>query len=128
MENLILDPTKYTPFVSLDVESNVLEINGRSCPENTFDFYAPVLAWLKEYFAVMNRNCTVNLFLPFCSSSSSKVLFDFFDILEHARENGHEITVNWRYEEGDEATLESGQEFQEDFEGLSLNLIPITDM
>ncbi|QTA91513.1 DUF1987 domain-containing protein [Desulfonema magnum] len=125
MENLKIGATKYTPEISFDCEKNILDIIGESYPENIAEFYAPVFKWLEQYIEQLknDQNVTINMELIYFNSSSSKVLLDFLDILEQAVKNGKHIAVNWIYEEEDEDTLEFGEEFQEDFEILDINLV-----
>jgi hypothetical protein len=62
MENLKLEATKYTPEISLDT-GGVISLVGKSYPENTFEFYAPVMEWLENYFETSAAEKTVvNLF------------------------------------------------------------------
>lgn len=124
MENLKIGATKYTPEIFFDCESNILEIRGKSYPENTAEFYTPVFAWLESYIDELgDRKATLNVELLYFNSSSSKVLLDFFDILESAAMAGKNIVINWIYEEDDEDTLEFGEEFQEEFDSLNFCLI-----
>ncbi|MDM8525188.1 DUF1987 domain-containing protein [Desulfococcaceae bacterium HSG8] len=125
MENLNIETTKYTPGISFDCKKNILEIIGESYPENIAEFYAPVFDWLEEYLGQLKdkQDVIINMELVYFNSSSSKVLLDFFDLMEDAVGNGKNIKVNWIYEEEDEDTLEFGKEFQEDFEELNINLV-----
>ncbi len=124
MENLKLEATRYTPAISFDCERHVLEINGESYPENIAEFYAPVFSWVEEYLEQLeDQEVMVNMELIYFNSSSSKILLDFFELLEDASSNGKRITVSWIYEEEDEDTQEFGEEFQEDFESLKFNLV-----
>ena len=61
--------------------------------------------------------------IVYFNSSSSKLFFDLFDIVEEAQEEGHTITVNWLYDAENENALEAGEDFKEDFESLDFNLI-----
>lgn len=47
MEPLTILPTSSTPLVNFDPASNTLLIIGESYPENSFNFYAPLVVWLK---------------------------------------------------------------------------------
>ncbi len=124
MENLKIEPTKYTPEIFFDCENHVLEIKGKSYPENTSAFYRPVFEWLEKYVEMEEvEKITVNLELVYFNSSSSKILMDFFDVLEDAAEDDKDVTVNWIFEAEDEDLLEFGEEFQQDFESLNFNLI-----
>lgn len=124
MENLIIEETKYTPSINLNAESGILELIGKSYPENTFEFYKPMMEWTEEYFnGNQQEETTVNLEIIYFNSSSSKLFFDFFDLLEESHNNGKKISVNWIYDEENEAALEAGEDFQEDFEDLKFNLV-----
>lgn len=125
METMKISATKLTPEINLDPESNTFVFSGKSMPENTVEFYDPVLDWIKAYLEEGPQTFTINIYLPFCSSSSSRILFDLFDMLDAAKDGEHSMTINWQYKENDEATLESGEEFQEDFENLNINLVKV---
>ncbi len=127
MDKLIIEPSKYTPSVVFDPNAHILEIKGESYPENTSKFYEPVLDWLESYIGELGKNdpVTVNFGLIYFNSSSSKVIMDFFDMLEEAVENGTKVVVNWYYDETNETIQEYGEEFKEDIESLTFNLIEI---
>ena len=48
MRHLQISGTQYSPNVDFDPEARVLSLSGISRPENTIEFYEPVLAWLEE--------------------------------------------------------------------------------
>ena len=122
MTNLNIAETKYTPEITLDA-SGTISMVGKSYPENTFEFYAPMMAWTKEYFETSAADVTtVNLEITYFNSSSSKLFFDFFDILEEASED-HDIVINWIYDEENESAEEAGEDFIEDFEDLEIKLV-----
>lgn len=123
MKNLVIDETKYTPSINLDAQNGILEFHGKSYPENTFEFYKPVLEWIEEYFKGNEQKKTVvNLEIIYFNSSSSKLFFDFFDLLDEAKENS-QIEVNWIYDAQNESAMEAGEDFIEDFEELQINLV-----
>ncbi len=123
MEKLHIEATKYSPEINLDPAAGVLEIKGKSYPENTFEFYAPVMKWLEEYIASSPGGKTVvNMEIIYFNSSSSKFFFDFFDVIEEAVEGGFEVEINWIYDRENENALEAGEDFMEDFESLNFNL------
>ena len=122
MTNLNIEETKYTPDIKLSTSGTITMV-GKSYPENTFEFYAPMMAWIKEYF----ENCakdttTVNLEITYFNSSSSKLFFDFFDLLDENNDN-HTIKINWIYDEENESSEEAGEDFIEDFEDLDIKLV-----
>ncbi len=124
MEDMRLEMTKFTPEITLDAGAGEIEIRGKSYPENTFEFYEPVMKWVEAYFAKGPKEKTVvTMEIIYFNSSSSKLFFDFFDLLEEASEKGHAIEVNWVYDGENESALEAGEDFKEDFESLTINLV-----
>ena len=122
MENLIIEATKYSPKVEFNQDTNILKITGKSTPENTFEFFEPITNWLKEYFSE-SKECTVILNIPYFNSSSSRVIYDIFDIFSDAHDEGSTLTINWEHNENNENAQETGEEFQEDFEDLNISLV-----
>ncbi len=124
MENLKLKGTNRSPDISFDYENNLLEIRGKSYSANISEYYIPVFSWLREYLGQLgNQHCTVNVELAYFNSSSSKVLLEFFLLLEEAVNQGKAISVNWIYDKEDEDNMEYGEEFQEELETLPFHLI-----
>jgi hypothetical protein len=124
MENLQIEATKSSPKIDFNAQTNILSIEGESYPENTSQFYQKVFEWLDEYLEnLQDEEVIINMELIYFNSSSSKVLMDIFDILEEASEDDKNITVNWIYDEDNDAALEYGEEFAEDIESLTFNLV-----
>jgi len=124
MENLIISKTNYTPDINFDVNTGILNISGKSYPENTFEFYAPITSWIAEYVkSTSNEKLVFNFELTYLNSSSLKSYFDILDILEEAHNKGSSIEINWIYESDDDIIEETGEDFKEDFESLVFNLI-----
>ena len=126
MENLTLEGTKYTPEINLNADTGNISMVGKSYPENTFEFYQPVIDWMNEYFDGNEKEKTiVNMEIIYFNSSSSKLFFEFFDILDEVKDN-HELEINWIYDEENESALEAGEDFVDDFEDLKINLVEKT--
>ena len=121
MQKLQIEASQYTPQISMDAENGIIEIVGKSYPENTFEFYKPVLEWIEKYFQNPQQNTTINMEIIYFNSSSSKLFFDLFDIIEENKEKS-KIMINWIYDQENESALEAGEEFQEDFETLEIVL------
>jgi len=121
MQNIMIEETKYTPAISLDV-SGTISMKGKSYPENTFEFYTPIMKWVEEYLEEDGKKLVVNMEIVYFNSSSSKLFFDFFDLLEENKDK-HTIEVNWIYDEENESAKEAGEDFIDDFEALSIQLV-----
>jgi len=123
MNNLLIKETKYTPYINLDFEKNLIEIKGMSYPENTYDLYKPMLDWVEEFFNQKDyAEIIIDIDIIYFNSSSLKLYFDFFDILEEAQNKNFKVKVNWFYDEDNEGALEAGEDFKEDFEALDFIL------
>jgi len=122
MENLNIEETKYTPKIDLDTKGTI-SLVGKSYPENTFEFYEPMMKWIEDYFnTAAQPMTTVNMEITYFNSSSSKLFFDFFDLLEE-NSTDHKIDINWIYDEENESAEEAGEDFIEDFEDLNIKLV-----
>ena len=124
MQNLQIEATDYTPTINFDSQSGVLNIKGKSYPENTFEFYKPVSQWIQDYFTITTcEKTSINLDVEYMNSSSLKAYFDMFDSFEEAHNKGKTVEIKWIYDEEDDISEETGEDFIEDFECLNIELI-----
>lgn len=122
MKKFVLEATQYTPKIVMD-PSGTISMAGKSYPENTFEFYMPVMQWLEKYFeGDVPKKTVVNMEIIYFNSSSSKLFFDFFDILDENRET-NEIEINWIYDRENDSAKEAGEDFIDDFEDLTIRLV-----
>lgn len=112
METLLIEGSAKTPTIKFDAEQGIIEIKGRSIPENSIEFYKPLVEWLDEYAAKPQAKTAVNIQLEYFNTSSSKCLLDLFKKLEGMHKSGNDITIKWYYEEDDEDMLEAGEDYQ----------------
>jgi hypothetical protein len=113
MEPISIEGTPKTPTVKMDAEQGLAEIKGRSIPENSIDFYKPIIEWLEEYSSVAKDLTTVNVQLEYFNTSSSKCILDVFKKLEAIhKQPKNEVIINWYYEEDDEDMLEAGEDYE----------------
>lgn len=112
MEKLSIEGTSKTPTIISDADQGFLEISGRSNPENSVEFYRPVMNWVDAYVQSPSPKTTVNIKLEHFNTSSSKMILDIFKRLESILEAKHEIVVNWYYEDDDEELLEAGETYE----------------
>jgi hypothetical protein len=112
MEALLIEGTQKTPQVEFNPQKGVLEIKGRSIPENSIEFYKPLVDWLEEYSSVAVAKTVVNVHLEYFNTSSSKCILDVFKKLESIHKSNNDILINWYYEEDDEDMLEAGEDYE----------------
>lgn len=111
MEIIKIKGSDDTPNVILDLQSDLLEISGRSLPEDVVAFYEPVLEWLDEYIEHPKPTTVFCFKLTYFNTASSKVLLDILLKLEEVKSNGHDVIIRWYYPEDDEDMEEAGQEY-----------------
>lgn len=112
MEPIKIEGTPKTPTVHFDAVAGLVEIKGRSIPENSIEFYKSLIDWLDNYLNNPAKLTTVDIQLEYFNTSSSKCILDVFKKLEAIYKSGHEVIINWYYEEDDEDMLEAGEDYQ----------------
>jgi len=112
MKRLSIEGTDDTPKILLDKAAGVFEISGRSLPEDTVDFYDPVMRWLREYAKAPNPTTEFSFKLDYFNTSSSKMILDILKLLNDIKG----ATITWYSFEDDEEVAEAGEEFAEQVE------------
>jgi hypothetical protein len=112
MDPIVIESTPKTPAVNFNASTGVLEIKGRSIPENSIEFYRHLIEWIEKYGMSPQPKTVVNIQLEYFNTSSSKCILDVFKRLEAIANNGHDVVINWHYEEDDEDMLEAGEDYQ----------------
>lgn len=119
MEPFFLPASPTSPEVAFDFARHHLSIRGESYPENAAAFYGPVIERLRAYLALCDGQAIdVHVALAYFNSSSTKMLFAFFDALNDAAVFGNEVRLHWYRDEEDDTIAEFGQELQDDFGSL----------
>jgi hypothetical protein len=113
MKKIQLEGSMDSPNVTLDKDSGVFEITGKSLPENVNSFYDPIIGWFEEYFQTPNNETLVSMKMDYINTASSKVLLSLFLLFEKASMEGKNIKVNWFYQEDDEDMYDVGEEYSE---------------
>ncbi len=115
-----------TPTIILDADNNIMEISGRSLPEDVASFYEPILDWLDEYAESPNEKTILDFKLVYFNTASSKLLLDILLKLEDLSDEGNEVLVRWHYPDDDEDMEEAGEEYADivdvPFEQVSYSL------
>ncbi len=107
MEDIKIAPTQKTPMVHFSATGS-LELKGRSIPENSLEFYKPLIEWLEIYSQTAEKETNVHVQLEYFNTSSSKCLLDLFKRLESL----NKVFIHWYYEQDDEDMLEAGEDYE----------------
>ena len=113
MESLVIKGSKRTPEIVLDKVQEKFLISGRSLPENTASYYAPVLDWFNQYLNEPNPKTILTFELNYFNSSSSKVFLEMIFKMQEILNKGLDAKINWCYTQDDiDDILEAGQIFE----------------
>jgi hypothetical protein len=109
MEIINLEGTEDTPKILLDKGNGIFEISGRSLPEDSAEFYQPILDWITAYGEDPNASTSFTFKLEYFNTASSKLILDVLSALEDIES----VTIDWYFHEDDEDMEEAGEEFSE---------------
>lgn len=109
-ESLYIEGTLKTPTIKSDSREGIIEIKGRSHPENPIDFYKPLSDWAAEYIKDPRLKTIIKIQLEHFNTSSSKRILDLLRKFELILMTSNQVEVDWYYD--DEDILEAGETFQ----------------
>ena len=108
MSDFRLEGTSRTPAVEFSLDPMCMTLSGRSIPENSIEFFQPLLDWVDTHCQVQGKSLEVNIRLEYFNTSSSKCLMD---LLRRVEASEVDARVNWYYEAEDEDMLEAGEDY-----------------
>ncbi len=121
MEKFVIqEELKNCPGIYYYPDSNILELIGRSIPENPELIYRHLEEWITLHFQT-NEGLNFNIQLEYINSGSSKYLYETLKRLTGYGRSGKHIKFKWLYEEDDEAMFELGEHYR-DTAGIPLEL------
>ncbi|OFX18508.1 MAG: hypothetical protein A2033_00855 [Bacteroidetes bacterium GWA2_31_9] len=109
---LFIEETEETPLIKLDSESGLMEISGRSLPENASSFFEPVHKWLSDYLSNPAINTTMHLKLEYFNSSSAKQIMQIILLFEQLHLKSNNVKILWFYSQTDELIESRGRELK----------------
>lgn len=112
MTGLRIKETADTPLVILDKETNEFKLSGKSLPEEAYEFYKPLITWLKNYTTNPNPVTQIEVYFEYLNSSSFKQILDLLSLLEKIIKAGKEVKINWKYDADDELMEIKGKELK----------------
>lgn len=123
LEDLSLAPTASSPLVRSDGEAGTLLLSGEAYPENSFEFFQPILAWVADFLERDDRPLQVELRLTYLNTSSIKCMMDLLDAMEEAHLSGRAVSLTWCYDPENDRALDLAEEFKEDL-SLPFHIVP----
>lgn len=115
MNGYYIRPTKVTPSIYYSPKKELLDLRGKSSPENPLVFYNHIFDTIDQLKASDIDGITANMAFEYFNTSSSKCLYMLFKKLDELHQSGVNVIVNWFYEEGDEDMMEAGEDMNSFF-------------
>lgn len=117
---LYIAATASTPEIDCRFDQRVLSFKGEAYPENAAEFWGPVMQAIQQFLQQDDSGTLIiiNVDLSYFNSSSTKMLFALFNLLDGKAAEGTPVMLNWYHDEEDEIIYEFGQELCEDFTHL----------
>ena len=105
-----IEGTRSTP--SVVIENGKFEIKGRSIPEDSHDFYAPIIHVIQEYLKNPAKTTELHFQLEYVNSGSKKYITNILNYFNEMHRHGKEVIVFWNYDAEDESMLELGTDLK----------------
>ena len=96
MSAIRLEGTAKTPEVEFNDAPLSMSISGRSIPENSIEFYQPLMDWVQTHLTRAEAEVEISIRLEYFNTSSSKCLMD---LLKRVEKSPVQARVSWYYEE-----------------------------
>lgn len=111
MDTLLIQATAQTPLVDFNPATGIMEIKGRSIPDDPESFWGVVLTWFDTYMANPLEETLVRIDLEYFNITSSKRILFLLYKLNELVDSGKKAKVEWYYRQSDEDMYEVGQDY-----------------
>ena len=112
MQDLVIQGTIKTPSIEFKITGD-LKIEGRSIPENTYDFYKPIINWVEKLKDSLPSPIILTVKLEYINTSSSILILDIFKILDEiSLSKKCEVEIVWLYDYDDDESREEGHNYK----------------
>ena len=72
MCNLTIAGSQSTPQIMADWDKGLMSIQGDSYPENSFEFFDPIIDWIERFFQQTQKPLRLDLRLVYMNTSSGR--------------------------------------------------------
>ena len=120
---LEIEKTTSLPYLLIDEEKGYMRLEGRSFHESVTAFFKEIFDWLDVYLASDFGTFTFDFEMNYFNSSTSKLLYNMLMKMDRHVTDDKEIIVNWITTEDNDIIIECGEEFQDEIEDLTFNMV-----
>jgi len=115
--------TRTSPYVLIDEEKRYMRFEGESYFEDIVGFFKEINEWLQKFITSDFTELTFDCALEYFNSSTTKQIYNILRLMD-VNAPGKNIVVNWIVAgEEDEMLIECGEDYREDIENLTFNII-----
>lgn len=120
-----LDDKEARPGIDFNADTGVCVITGEAFIDDTFEFFQPILQWLKS-FTQYAPEVHIIFKLTYFNTSTYRSLTNMLEILKDYQSSGGDIKIDWYYDENDIDFLEDIEDFAI-MTNLEIETIPFDD-
>ena len=116
MELLEIAGTQYSPYVKMDSQTREIVIAGVSRPENTAEFFSPILQWVTDYANCLRRDgddlpaTRIRIDLQYFNSITAKFVTNLILKCKSLYSGNEGLLVEWVYDVDDEEAYDWGMD------------------
>ena len=103
-----IEGTRTSP--SVNIEKGIFEIKGRSIPEDSHDFFSPIVHEVQDYIKNPLENTILRFHLDYINSGSKKYLSNIISHFNDMYLEGKNVSIYWNYDYDDESIMELGKD------------------
>jgi hypothetical protein len=112
MKRIEIPASNNTPHIIFDADSAIFSIEGKSFPEDSKEFYRPVIEWMDEFKATKPKSIRLSFNLFYLSSSSIISVKQLLMKVVDLNASGTAATIVWNYDEDDDDIKKTGEDYQ----------------
>ena len=111
-DRILIEASEPCPRVDFDFGGNRFSLSGTCYPENTKEFFKPLLSRFNAHLESRSgADVVFELKLSYFNSGASRIFIQIFDTLEACADAGNEVAINWHCDDGDENMIELAEDF-----------------
>ncbi|HSV88829.1 MAG TPA: DUF1987 domain-containing protein [Bacteroidales bacterium] len=114
--DLVVNATRSTFGIEFLYSEGVLRFSGDSYPENSSEFFEPLLRWIENFTRVPHPKVSVEFNVNYFNTNSSKYLFQILSLLKKYQSEGNYLQFVWFNKEPGDEMLETWLEMMEELE------------
>ena len=108
---LKIEATEKTPKVEYNSGKNELQMDGICIPEQTHDFFKPILNFITYLESTPPKTFILTVNLHFFNTGSARYILEVMKSVRKLKDVGVDVKYKWFYNEEDEDIEEAGRSY-----------------